>query len=146
MIVIPAIMGEVGILPGHSPLLTKLKPGEIRIEFPEEEKQEKLLIYISGGLLEVQPSVVTILADTALRADAIDDIAVIAAKEQAEESKRNAERSIRQSASALDYAKAKQELAQVIAQLRTLEELQKRSRRGTSRSRSNNHQFDKTGY
>jgi len=136
MIIVPAVMGEIGILPGHSPLLTKLKPGEIRIEFPEEKE---LLIYILGGLLEIQPSIVTILADTALRADAIDEVAAIAAKERAEENKRLSESAIWQGTPTLDYAKARQELAQAVAQIQMLEKLQKRSRKSTNRSRPKNH-------
>nr|VFK42670.1 MAG: ATP synthase F1 subcomplex epsilon subunit [Candidatus Kentron sp. TC] len=126
MVFVPAIMGEIGILPGHSPLLTKLKPGEIRIKLSDEEE---LIVYILGGLLEIQPSIVTILTDTALRADAIDDDAMAAARKRAKENKRKSEKSIRQGIPLFDYAKARQELAQAIAQLRTLEELQKRSRK-----------------
>nr|VFJ96267.1 MAG: F-type H+-transporting ATPase subunit epsilon [Candidatus Kentron sp. LFY]VFK13349.1 MAG: F-type H+-transporting ATPase subunit epsilon [Candidatus Kentron sp. LFY] len=134
MVVVPAVMGEIGILPGHSPLLTKLKPGKVRIELSEEEE---LPVYILGGLLEIQPSVVTILADTALRADAIDGVAAAEAKKRAEKNKRNSEKAIQQGMFGFDYAKAKQELAQAVAQIQTLEELQKRSRKGTNRFRSN---------
>nr|VFK18388.1 MAG: F-type H+-transporting ATPase subunit epsilon [Candidatus Kentron sp. LPFa] len=127
MVAVPAIMGEIGILPGHSPLLTKLKPGEIRIKLSDEEE---LPVYILGGLLEIQPSAVTILADTALRIDAIDGAAMVAAKGRAEENKRKSEKAIQQGIPLFDYAKARQELSQAIAQLQILEKLQKRSRKG----------------
>nr|VFK54803.1 MAG: ATP synthase F1 subcomplex epsilon subunit [Candidatus Kentron sp. TUN]VFK55368.1 MAG: ATP synthase F1 subcomplex epsilon subunit [Candidatus Kentron sp. TUN]VFK60441.1 MAG: ATP synthase F1 subcomplex epsilon subunit [Candidatus Kentron sp. TUN] len=133
MVIAPAIMGEIGILPGHSPLLTELRSGEMRIKLSDEDE---LSIYVSGGLLEVQPSIVTVLADTALRTDIIDNVAAAAAKKLAEENKRNTEKAIRQGMSTFDYAKAKQELAQAIAQIRALDELQKRNpKKGTSRSR-----------
>ncbi|MBT8420355.1 MAG: F0F1 ATP synthase subunit epsilon [Gammaproteobacteria bacterium] len=131
MIVAPTVMGEVGILPGHSPLLTRLEPGEVRLTISEEE--EKLLIYISGGMMEVQPSAVTILSDTALRADAIDEASALAAKRRAQEAM------LTQGKSGFDYAKAQNELAQAVAQLRTLEDSKKRSRRGFSRERVDHH-------
>nr|VFJ96726.1 MAG: ATP synthase F1 subcomplex epsilon subunit [Candidatus Kentron sp. H]VFJ97356.1 MAG: ATP synthase F1 subcomplex epsilon subunit [Candidatus Kentron sp. H]VFK02678.1 MAG: ATP synthase F1 subcomplex epsilon subunit [Candidatus Kentron sp. H] len=123
MIIVPTVMGDVGILPGHSPLLAQLKPGEIRIDISEEE----LLIYTSGGFMEIQSSVVTVLSDTALRADAIDEAAVLAIKRQAEASM------LQQEKSDFDYAKARNELAQAVAQLRTLEDAKKRARKGSSR-------------
>nr|VFK23826.1 MAG: ATP synthase F1 subcomplex epsilon subunit [Candidatus Kentron sp. MB]VFK26721.1 MAG: ATP synthase F1 subcomplex epsilon subunit [Candidatus Kentron sp. MB]VFK74607.1 MAG: ATP synthase F1 subcomplex epsilon subunit [Candidatus Kentron sp. MB] len=140
MVIVPAVMGEIGILPGHSPLLTKLNPGEIHIRLPEEEE---LFVYILGGLLEIQPSVVTVLTDTALRADAIDEVAAIAARERAEENKRFSEKAIQQGVPGFDYAKARQELAQAIAQIQTLEKLQKCSRKKAGRFPSKN-AIDKT--
>lgn len=135
MVVVPAVMGEIGILPRHSPLLTRLESGEIRLYLPDERE---ISIYILGGLLEIQPSIVTVLSDTALRTDVIDEAAAIAVRKQVEENKRNSEKAIRQGMSGFDYAKAKQELAQAIAQIRTLDELQKRYRKkGIGHSRAN---------
>jgi len=119
LVVAPAVMGAVGVLPGHSPLLTRLHPGEIRIE--QSEGEEAFLLYTSGGLMEVQPSQVTILSDTALRADAIDEAAALAAKRHAEEVM------VRTGSDNFDYASAKRELAQALAQLKTLEDAKKRS-------------------
>ncbi|VFN05043.1 MAG: ATP synthase, F1 epsilon subunit, partial [Candidatus Kentron sp. G] len=131
MVIVPGIMGNIGVLPGHTPLLTQLKAGEIRVDLPE--RQEELLLYISGGFLEVQPSLITVLSDTALRADAIDEAAAAAAK-------RNAEGVMRQqNQSAFDYARARNELAQAAAQLQTLENLQKRAHGKRRRNRSTNH-------
>nr|VFJ73614.1 MAG: F-type H+-transporting ATPase subunit epsilon [Candidatus Kentron sp. FM]VFJ74448.1 MAG: F-type H+-transporting ATPase subunit epsilon [Candidatus Kentron sp. FM]VFK20917.1 MAG: F-type H+-transporting ATPase subunit epsilon [Candidatus Kentron sp. FM] len=130
MVIVPGIMGNIGVLPGHTPLLTQLRAGEIRIDIPE---QEELLLYISGGFLEVQPSLITVLSDTALRVDAIDEAAATAAK-------RNAERVMhQQNQSVFDYARARNELAQAVAQLQTLEDSQKRARKKPRRNRSNNH-------
>nr|VFJ51852.1 MAG: ATP synthase F1 subcomplex epsilon subunit [Candidatus Kentron sp. DK]VFJ53831.1 MAG: ATP synthase F1 subcomplex epsilon subunit [Candidatus Kentron sp. DK] len=125
LIVAPAVMGAIGVLPGHSPLLTRLHPGEIRIE--QAEGEEALLLYTSGGLMEVQPSLVTILSDTALRADAINEAAALAAKRHAEEAM------LRKESSNFDYASAQKELAQALAQLKTLEDAKRRSRKGFNR-------------
>jgi F-type H+-transporting ATPase subunit epsilon len=108
--------GEVGILPRHTPLLARMKPGEVRVKTPTEE----LSFYVSGGLLEVQPHVVTVLADTALRARDIDEAAALKAKERAEEALRNRQVDI-------DYAKAQAELAEAIAQLRAIQKLRERA-------------------
>jgi F-type H+-transporting ATPase subunit epsilon len=108
--------GEVGILPRHTPLLARMKPGEVRVKTPTEE----LSFYVSGGLLEVQPHVVTVLADTALRAKDIDEAAALKAKERAEEALRNRQVDI-------DYAKAQAELAEAIAQLRAIQKLRERA-------------------
>jgi F-type H+-transporting ATPase subunit epsilon len=110
--------GEVGILPRHTPLLARMKPGEVRVKTPTEE----LSFYVSGGLLEVQPHVVTVLADTALRARDIDEAAALKAKERAEEALRNRQVDI-------DYAKAQAELAEAIAQLRAIQKLRERTRK-----------------
>lgn len=109
-------LGELGIAPGHAPLLTSLKAGNIRLTLANKEEE---LFYISGGMLEVQPFIVTVLADTALRAADIDEAAAIAAKEQAEKQLAN-------QASKIDMAKATAELAEAIAQIRTLQALRKR--------------------
>lgn len=112
MVFAPLVTGEVGILPRHAPLLAPLKPGEVRVRTGHEE----LAFYVSGGMLEVQPHVVTVLADTALRAKDIDEAAALKAKERAEDAMRNRQ-------SDMDYAKAQAELAQAVAQLRTLRKL-----------------------
>ncbi len=119
MVFAPGVMGELGIAPRHTPLLTRLKAGEVRIQPPEGEEQ---FFYVSGGMLEIQPHVVTVLADTALRAKDIDEAAAIAAKE-------SAERALADRKSDVDYAHAEAELAQAVAQLRALESLRKKTRR-----------------
>jgi F-type H+-transporting ATPase subunit epsilon len=96
----PLVTGEVGILPRHAPLLARMKPGEVRVRTGTEE----LFFYVSGGLLEVQPYVVTVLADTALRARDLDEAAALKAKELAEEALRNRQASI-------NYAKELAELS-----------------------------------
>lgn len=109
----PAELGEVGIYPRHSPLVTRLEPGEVRVDTPDGEEHH---IYVSGGILEVQPHIVTILADTAIRAKDIDEAAAEAAKSRAEEAIANMK-------SDIDYARARSELLQALAQLRTLQRL-----------------------
>jgi F-type H+-transporting ATPase subunit epsilon len=109
-----AIMGEVGIYPRHTPMLTRLKPGEVRVLLNGEEQQ----FYVSGGMLEVQPHVVTVLADTAMRADDVDEAAAIAAKE-------DAERALKDTDAKMDYAEAQTKLAEAMAQLRSIERMRK---------------------
>lgn len=116
MVFVPAEMGEVGIMPRHSPLLTRIKPGGVRVQHSDGQED---FFYVSGGLLEVQPHVVTVLADTAQRAADIDEAAALAAKERAEEALRDRE-------AEMDYARAAAELAQAIAQLRAIESLRRR--------------------
>ena len=116
MVFAPAEMGEVGIAPRHTPLITKLKPGEVRVKISDKESQE---FYVSGGLMEVQPHLVTVLADTAVRAHDIDEAAALQAKVKAEEM-------LRDKSGKMDYATAQADLAQAIMQLRTLERLRKR--------------------
>ncbi len=115
MVFAPLVTGEVGILPRHAPLLARMKPGEVRVRTPSEE----LSFYVSGGMLEVQPHVVTVLADTALRAKDIDEAAALKAKERAEEAMKSRQ-------SDIDYAKAQAELAEAIAQLRAIQKLRDR--------------------
>ncbi len=115
----PLVTGEVGILPRHAPLLARMKPGEVRVR---SASNEDLSFYVSGGLLEVQPHVVTVLADTALRARDLDEAAALKAKERAEEALRNRKTDI-------DYAKAQAELAEAIAQLRAIQKLRERTRK-----------------
>jgi len=114
----PLVTGEVGILPRHAPLIARMKPGEVRVRSGAED----LSFYVSGGLLEVQPHVVTVLADTALRAKDLDEAAALKAKERAEEALRNRQADI-------DYARAQAELAEAIAQLRAIQKLRERTRK-----------------
>ena len=111
MVVAPAEMGDVGVIARHSPLLTRLKPGEVKIV---KEGQDDQYIYVSGGILEVQPHVVTVLSDTAIRAKDLDE-------ERALEMKRRAEEALANRQSEIEEAKALAELAQLTAQLRMLE-------------------------
>lgn len=115
----PAEMGEVGILPRHAPLLTKLRPGEVRVEKPGGEEE---FFYISGGMLEIQPHVVTILSDTGIRAADIDEAAALEAKAQAEQA-------LKDKSSEMDYAKAQAELAEAVAQIQAVQNLRKKFRR-----------------
>jgi F-type H+-transporting ATPase subunit epsilon len=107
--------GELGIFPGHAPLITGIQPGMVRVvkQFGEEE-----LIYVAGGVLEVQPSHITVLADTAVRAEDLDEAAAAEAKKHAEEKMAN-------SGGDFDYAEAAIELAEAIAQLRLINKLRK---------------------
>ncbi len=118
MVFAPAIMGEVGILPRHAPMLTRLKPGEVRVKLSGGEEES---FYVSGGILEIQPHVVTVLADTAARARDLDEAAAQEAKQRAEEALKNQKGEI-------DYARAQAELAEAIAQLNALKRLKKKGR------------------
>jgi len=115
-IVAPASAGEVGIYPHHAPMVTKIKPGALRIKLPDAA--EETLIFISGGMLEVQPGLITVLADTAVRGHDLDEAKAIAAKEAAEEAMRNR-------TSDMDYAKAQAELSEALAQIQAIERLRK---------------------
>jgi F-type H+-transporting ATPase subunit epsilon len=119
MVFAPAEMGEVGIAPRHTPLLTRLKPGEVRVQVDGQDEQ---FFYVSGGILEVQPHVVTVLADTAIRAGDLDEAAAIKAKERAE-------RAMVDKQSDFDYAKAQAELAEAVAQLRTINSIRQKAGR-----------------
>ena len=119
MVFAPAEMGEVGIAPRHTPLLTRLKPGEVRVQM---EGQDEQFFYVSGGMLEIQPHVVTVLADTAIRATDLDEAAAIRAKERAE-------RAMDDRQSDFDYAKAQAELAEAVAQLRTINNIRQKAGR-----------------
>jgi F-type H+-transporting ATPase subunit epsilon len=88
MIIAPAQMGDVGIMPRHAPLLTNLRPGEIRIQVPDQD--EELFFYVTGGVLEVQPHLVTVLADSALHGDQLDEQAALQAHQAAEEALKGA--------------------------------------------------------
>ena len=109
------LRGEIGVHPGHSALLTPLKPGQITAK---NEQGDELVFYVSGGMLEVQPTVATVLADTALRAQDLDEAAAERAKQQAQDV-------INQNKSDIDYAMATAELAQAVAQIRAIQSLRK---------------------
>jgi F-type H+-transporting ATPase subunit epsilon len=115
MVFAPAVMGEIGIAPRHAPLLTTLKPGEVRVQTPTGEEQ---LFYVSGGAIEIQPHLVTVLADTALRAKDLDEAAATQAMQRAEEALKNR-------GSTIEVAKAQAEMAQAVAQVRAIERLRK---------------------
>ena len=117
MVFAPAEMGEVGIAPRHTPLLTRLKPGEVRVQ---TQGGEELSFFVSGGMLEIQPHVVTILSDTAIRADDLDEAQALEAKERAE-------KMLADKSADIDYAKAQAELAQSMAQLAAIKKLRERA-------------------
>ncbi|HEB82711.1 MAG TPA: F0F1 ATP synthase subunit epsilon [Gammaproteobacteria bacterium] len=112
----PAEMGEVGIMPRHAPMLSTLKAGEVRV-IPEEGEEQSF--YVSGGILEIQPHIVTILSDTAMRAADIDEAAAL-------EAKARAEAAMKDKASEMDYARAKAELIEAVAQIETLKKLRQK--------------------
>lgn len=115
-IVAPALMGEVGVYPQHTPMLTRIKSGMIRIKAPLKEDED---VYVSGGMLEVQPDVVTILADTAIRGKDLDEAKAL-------ESQRLAEEAMKNKSSELEYARAQAELMEATAQLAAIQRLRKR--------------------
>lgn len=117
MVFAPAIEGEVGIAPRHAPLLSPLKPGMVRVVLLDGEEQS---FFVSGGILEVQPHVVTVLSDTALRGDEIDEQAALASKQQAEAALQGAE-------GKLSYEEAHAQLAEAIARLQVVRQLKKPS-------------------
>ncbi len=115
-VVAPASAGEVGIFPHHAPMVTSIKPGALRIKLPDTA--EETLIFISGGILEVQPGLITVLADTAVRGHDLDEAKAVAAKEAAIEAMLNR-------TSDMDYAKAQAELSEALAQIQAIERLRK---------------------
>ncbi|MDH2433086.1 ATP synthase F0F1 subunit epsilon [Pokkaliibacter plantistimulans] len=119
LVVASGSLGDLGIAPGHAPLLTQLKPGPVRVIKQDGDEE---IIYVSGGFLEVQPNMVTVLADTAIRANDLDESIALEAKKEAEQamSNHNAE---------LDYSRAAVQLAEAAAQLRVLEQLRKKTGR-----------------
>ena len=115
MVFVPASQGEMGIAPRHAPLLTMIKPGEVRVQTPDGQEQ---FFFVGGGALEVQPKKVTVLADTALRAKDIDEAAALSAKQRAEEA-------LAGKIDAIEQAEALAELARMTAQLALLKKLRK---------------------
>lgn len=114
-VVLPGEAGELGILPGHMPLMTRIKPGAVRVQQAGGKEE---LIFVAGGLLEVQPGLVTVLADTAIRGADLDQAKALEAKKLAEEAMVNR-------SSEIDYARAQAELAEAIAQLAAIDRLRK---------------------
>lgn len=115
-VVLPGEVGELGILPGHMPLMTRIKPGAVRLKLQGQAREE--LIFVAGGVLEVQPGLVTVLADTAIRGKDLDEAKALEAKKTAEEA-------MAHKGSKLDYARAQAELAEAIAQLAAIEKMRK---------------------
>ena len=116
-VALPGEAGELGILPGHMPLMTRIKPGAVRVKVPHQAEEE--LVFVAGGILEVQPGLVTVLADTAIRGKDLDEAKALEAKRLAEEALHN-------QSTELDYAKAQAELAEAIAQIAAIQKLRKR--------------------
>ena len=114
--VFPGEAGELGVYPHHTPLLTRIRPGTIRLKV--QGKSDYELVYVSGGMLEIQPDMITVLADTAIRAHDLDEAKALEAKKRAEEALANRQAEI-------DYAAAEAELAQAIAQLQAIQRLRK---------------------
>jgi F-type H+-transporting ATPase subunit epsilon len=117
MVFAPLETGEVGVMPRHAPLLARMKPGEVRVRKGKEE----LLFVVSGGLLEIQPHVVTVLADTAVRARDLDEANALEAKKRAEDALKNKKTD-------MDYARAQAELMEAVAQLRAIEKIRNQTR------------------
>jgi F-type H+-transporting ATPase subunit epsilon len=115
--VLPGEMGELGIMPGHTALITRIKPGAVRLKIPQQEQEE--LIFVAGGILEVQPNLITVLADTAIRGKDLDEAKAL-------EAKRRAEEAMADKSAELDYARAQAELAQAIAQLAAIQKLRRK--------------------
>ena len=116
-VALPGEAGELGILPGHMPLMTRIKPGAVRVRAQNATEEE--LIFVAGGLLEVQPGLVTVLADTAIRGKDLDEAKALEAKRKAEDTMAN-------QTARLDYAKAQAELMEAVAQLAAIQRLRKR--------------------
>ncbi len=115
MVFVPAVQGDIGIAPRHAPLLTTLRPGEVRVQTPDGEEHG---FYVGGGALEIQPQRITVLADTALRARDLDEAAVLAAKQRAEEA-------LRERGDEISLAEAQAELVRAVAQVKMLERIRK---------------------
>ena len=112
-VALPGESGELGILPGHTPLISRIRAGAVRIQNDGEEEQ---LVFVAGGILEVQPRAVTVLADTAIRGKDLDEAKALEAKRMAEEA-------LAKKAADIDYARAQAELMEAIAQLRAIQKL-----------------------
>ncbi|WGI25446.1 F0F1 ATP synthase subunit epsilon [Halomonas alkaliantarctica] len=119
-VIASGIMGDLGVLPGHAPLLTELQPGPVRVIHDGGSEEN---FYVTGGFMEVQPDVVTILADSALRASDLNEAA-------AEEARQQALKAFNEKSSELDYTRAAAELAEAVAQLRTIQQLRKKAGKG----------------
>ncbi|MGE5468189.1 MAG: F0F1 ATP synthase subunit epsilon [Ignavibacteria bacterium] len=117
-VVLPGEVGELGIFPGHMPLMTRIKPGAVRLKLQGQDREE--LIFVAGGILEVQPGLVTVLADTAIRGHDLDEAKALDAKKKAEEAMVNR-------GSEMDYARAQAELAEAVAQLAAIQRLRRKS-------------------
>jgi F-type H+-transporting ATPase subunit epsilon len=115
-VIVPGESGELGVYPRHAPLVTRLKPGSVRVKVPDQAEEE--LIYVNGGLVEIQPDVVTILSDTGIRGKDLDEAKALEAKRQAEEAMKN-------QTGAMEIAQAQAELAQAMAQLAAIQRLRK---------------------
>jgi F-type H+-transporting ATPase subunit epsilon len=115
-VIVPGESGELGVYPRHAPLVTRLKPGSVRVKVPDQAEEE--LIYVNGGLVEIQPDVVTILSDTGIRGKDLDEAKALEAKRHAEEAMRN-------QTGSMEIAQAQIELAQAVAQLAAIHKLRK---------------------
>ena len=115
-VIVPGERGELGVYSRHAPLVTRLKPGSVRVKVPDQAEVE--LIYVNGGLVEIQPDVVTILSDTGIRGKDLDEAKALEAKRQAEEAMKN-------KTGAMEIAQAQAELAQAMAQLAAIQRLRK---------------------
>jgi len=115
-VALPGEAGELGILPKHTPLITRIKPGSVRIEMADGSEE---FVFVAGGILEVQPDCVTVLSDTAIRGHDLDEARALEAKQRAEED-------LKDKASDIDYARAQSELSVAVAQLAALEKLRKK--------------------
>ena len=116
-VVLPGIMGELGIYPRHAPLITQIKAGTVRIKVPGKEEEE--LVYVQGGILEVQPGKVTVLADTAIRGHDLDEAKAVEARQLAEEAMKNAKTDI-------DFAAAQGEFASMAAQIAAIQKFRRK--------------------
>ena len=117
-VILPGIMGELGIYPRHTPLLTAIRPGALRVKLPGQDREE--LVFVQGGFLEVQPHRVTVLADTAIRAKDLDEVKALEAKKAAEEAMQNR-------TSKEEIAAAEAELASAMAQLEAIRKMRHRA-------------------
>jgi len=116
-VALPGESGELGIMPKHAPLVTRIKPGAVRIKVPGQQEEE--FVFVAGGILEIQPDIVTVLADTAIRGHDLDEAKATEAKKRAEEVLANRE-------ATLDFAHAQAELAEAVAQLAAIDKLRRR--------------------
>jgi F-type H+-transporting ATPase subunit epsilon len=117
-VILPGVMGELGIYPRHTPLLTAIRPGALRVKLPDQDREE--LVFVQGGFLEVQPNRVTVLADTAIRAKDLDEVKALEAKKAAEEAIQNQH-------SREGVAAAEAELASAMAQLEAIRKMRHRA-------------------